>query len=122
LIKLSTCAAAAPPWAAAVLPEAGEEAAEAWVPPAPVAGTVGRGEGERADDDDEADGPVPPCRARAVAWRGGTVTTAGGTATARPPWLAAQPAVPAAPHPAAVVREPTVPPDAGPEENTPRVR
>ena len=51
-----------------------------------------------------------------MAWRGGTVTTAGGTATARPAWLAAQRAVPAEPQPAAVVRELTTPPDAGPAE------
>jgi hypothetical protein len=57
-----------------------------------------------------------------VACRGGTVTTAGGAAAARPAWLAAQSAVPAAPQPAAVVFELTVPPGAGLAENTPRAR
>jgi hypothetical protein len=101
-----------------VPPDAGEEAgAEAWKLAAPVAGAVWRGDGEP-----ECDGPVLGGCARAVAWRGGTVTTAGGTATARPASLAAQRAVPAEPQPAAAVRELTVPPDAGPAENTARAR
>jgi hypothetical protein len=98
-----------------VLPAAGEEAGAE----DPVAGALWRGGGE---PEREGDGPFPVGCARAVAGSGGTVTTAGGTATARPAWLAAQDAVPAAPHPAAVVRASTVPLAAGPEENTPRVR
>jgi hypothetical protein len=121
LISASTCAAAAPHWAPPVPPDAGEEAAEAgaeaWELAAPVAGAVWRGSGES-----ECDGPVLVGCARAMAWRGGTVTTAGGTATARPAWLAAQRAVPAEPQPATVVRELTTPPDAGPAEKTPRAR
>ena len=125
LIKASTCPAAALPCAPEVPPDAGEDAAEAgaeaWALAAPVAGAVWRGDGE-PECDAAGDVPVPVACARAAAWRGGTVTTAGGTATARPAWLAAQPALPAGPQPAAVVREVTVPPEAGPAENTPRAR
>jgi hypothetical protein len=60
LISASTCAAAVPPAGADGLAEA--------------AGVVGRGDGERKDGDAEGD---------VLARRGGTVTTAGGAATAR---------------------------------------
>jgi hypothetical protein len=124
LIKASTCPAAALPAAPEVPPGAGEEAAEAGAEArelaAPGAGALWAG----AEPECDAVGEGPPLAgcARAMAWRGGTVTTAGGTATARPAWLATQPAVPAGPQPAAVVRELTVPPDAGPAENSPRAR
>jgi len=59
LISASTCAAAVPPWVADGLAE--------------TAGAVGRGDGEREAADAEGD---------VLAWRG-TVTTAGGAATAR---------------------------------------
>ena len=72
---------------------------------------------------DAARRPVPAGCARAAAWRGGTVTTAGGTTTVTPAGLAEQDAVPAAPQPAAMVRESTVAwPDPVPAENTPRAR
>jgi hypothetical protein len=119
LISARTCAAAVPPWAPALLP--GEEAGgAAWELAAPVAGAVWPGDGE---PEREGDGLVPVGCARAVTWRGGTVTTAGGTTTVMPAALAAQEAVPAAPHPAAMVRESTVAwPDAWLAENTPRAR
>src|ERR1700724_3517610 len=71
--------------------------------PAPAAGGACPGGGEP-----ERDGLVPVGCARAVTWRGGTVTTAGGTTTVTPAALAAQEAVPAAPQPAAMVRESSV--------------
>ena len=120
LISASTCAAGVPPWSpplplAAAPADAGAGAA------AVVAGAVAR-DGEREDDAD-GDGAVPLRRMRAVACRGGTVTTAGGTATVTPAGLAGQAALPAAPHPAAVVRESTLAwPAAAPPENTPRAR
>jgi hypothetical protein len=123
LIKASTCPAAALPWAPEVPPDAGEEAgAEAWELAAPVAAAVCRGDGE-PECDAAGDVPVPAGCARAAAWRGGTVTTAGGTTTVTPAGLAEQDAVPAAPQPAAMVRESTVAwPDPVPAENTPRAR
>jgi len=123
LISASTCAAGAPPWFPPLLLAAAEADADADAGAAAVAaGAVARGDGERVDDAD-GDGAVPLRRARAAACRGGTVTTAGGTATVTPAGLAGQAALPAAPHPAAVVREPALAwPAAVPPENTPRAR
>jgi hypothetical protein len=126
LIKASTCPAAALPCAPEVPPDAGEEAAEAGADArelaAPAAGAAGRGDGE-PECGAAGDIPVPAGCARAAAWRGGTVTTAGGTTTVTPAGLAVQDAVPAVPQPAAMVRESTVAwPDAVPTENTPRAR
>jgi hypothetical protein len=64
LISASTRAAAVPPAGADGLADGLAEAA----------GVVGRGDGEREDGDAEGD---------VLARRGGTVTTAGGAATAR---------------------------------------
>jgi len=101
-----------PPWAAGGA-EAGADA-EGGAPAAPAAGAAGRDAGEREDAD--TDGPVP-------ARRGGTVTTAGGAATAMPAGLPAQGTAAVAPHPAAVARGLTaVPSDAGLGENTLRVK
>jgi hypothetical protein len=119
LISASTCVAAEPSWVADGLDEAGAELAGAesdtvgWALPAPVAGTVGCGDAEGADD---GDGPVP-------AARDGTVTTVGGAAMATSAGLPAQEAVAAAPHPVAVGRGLAAAcPDAGREENTLLVR
>jgi hypothetical protein len=70
-----------------------------------------------------ADGAVFAGCVPTVVRLGGTVTTTGAAATAIAAGLLAQGLVPAAPHPAAVVRElAIVPADDGPEENTPRAR
>jgi hypothetical protein len=83
----------------------------------PVAGAVGCGDGGREEGD--ADDVGLALAWWAAAWRGGTVTTAGATATAISAGLAAQAAVSAAPHPAAAVRGlAVVCPEAGLAENT----
>jgi hypothetical protein len=118
LISASTCAAGAPSWSAVALPAeeaageaAGEAAAEADEP----------GAGDLADMD--ADGAALVWCALTAVRPGGTVTTTGAAATAIAAGLLAQGLVPAASHPAAVLRElVTLPADEGPEENTPRAR
>jgi hypothetical protein len=86
--------------------------------PVPVAGC---GDGER--EDAEGVGLVPGWCARASAWRGGTVTTAGATATEMSSGLAAQADVSAAAHPATVLPLAAAAcPDAWLAENTPRAR
>src|SRR5215472_9544885 len=95
LISASTCTTAVPPAAAGGLSEAAVDAA-GWALAAPIAGSVGRRDGDRGD---------------------------GGAAMAIPAGLPAQPPTAATPHPAATVRElTTVRPDAGPGESTLRAR
>src|SRR6185437_548001 len=121
LISASTCAAAVPPWAAVGAPARAEGAADVAVlpPPDPVAGATGCEEADGAGD--RADRAVVWC-ARA-AWRGGTVTTAGATATAISSGLAPQAAMSVAPQPAVAAWGPAAAcPDAGLDENTSRAR
>src|SRR5690349_17949887 len=100
LISASTCAAAVPLGAAVGAPAGAEAAAEVdgLAPAGALAGAVGRGDDNRAAA--RADGVAAVRRARAAAWRGGTVTTAGATATAMSSGLAAQSSADA-PHPPA---------------------
>jgi hypothetical protein len=124
LISASTRPAAVPSWAADVLAGAAGVLAGADVTggalavPVPL---VWCGDGER--EDPEGVGLVPVWCARASAWRGGTVTTAGATATEISSGLAAQADVSAASHPATVLPLAAAAcPDAWLAENTPRAR
>jgi hypothetical protein len=100
-----------------------EAGIDGWALAVLVTGADGRGSGEREEADADGVGLCPAWRARAAAWRGGTVTTAGAMATAISAGLAAQAAVPAAPHPAAAACGlAVVCPDAGLAEKALRAR
>jgi hypothetical protein len=88
LISASTCAAAVPFWAAGGLAGAGaDELADAVGRAVPVLAALGRGADELADAG--GDDRVVDLRALGVARPGGTVTTVGEAASARPAGLPA---------------------------------